>query len=178
MASLNGVHAAPAGIPLKKDGTPRGVRNRGIQKPGQHVQRTNLRALRTQAGLSAVNLAKLAGIPVYVVYQIENGHLNPDNHRRNLAKCARAMNVLPGAMYPQSVETMPKCPGKALLALPAPTEPPAVPLEHRTKPGQVQKIGVALTYDGQIIGGASLNLDLKALTPLLKRMLREALTDD
>jgi len=48
---------------------------------------------------------------------------------------------------------------------------------QRTGKGQVQKLGIALTYDGQIIGAASVNLDMKALSPLIKRMMREALED-
>jgi DNA-binding XRE family transcriptional regulator len=167
---------------------------RPILKPGAYVNQTSLREYRLKAGIGSKALADKADVPAFVVYQIETGHLNPRIHARNLAKLAKALDVpVRAVMAPcqltaeqmAELESVSKAPrvgkrqpkSKKLLALPAPV-PAAVPVEHRTGRGQVQKLGIALTYDGNIIGGASLNLDAKALTPLIKRLLRAALDDD
>lgn len=169
---------------------------RPILKPGPHFNRTSLREYRLKSDISSVALAKQADVPAFVVYQIENGHLNPRLHARSLAKLAKALDVpIKVVMAPcrltaeqmvelEAASKASRRPRKAMLALPAPPpapEPAADPVSlpvHRTAKGQVQKLGIALTYEGNIIGAASVSLDAKALAPLLKRLLRETLGDD
>lgn len=176
--------------------TASGILFRPITKPGPHLGACSLRELRLEAKRGSAELAKSCGVRPFVVYQLENGHLNPALYKADLKALAKALGVPFARLMARSfkneaeIAAMAKPtrkPKKALLALPAPAAPqeplPAAvpvpaPAEHRTGRHQVQKIGIALTYDGNIIGGAQLNLDAKALTPLLKRLLREALSDD
>lgn len=170
---VNGFDAAP-------------LRVHGIRKPGPHYGATSLRDLRIKAGMTGPELAEKAGVSKSTIYLTENGQANPDSHRRDYAKLAKALGASLEEFYKPSALPLapPKEPKAAKTNLPAVVEPPereAKPKPAkppRTSKDQVQRIGIALTYDGEIIGGASLALDTKAMKPLFKKLLKEWLFAD
>jgi hypothetical protein len=132
-------------------------------------------------------------VPAFIVYQIENGHLNPSSYTRQLVKLAKVLSIpfstlrAPCQLTAEQMAALeaaskaPRAHGHKRRSnpssSPAPEPQPQLPA-LRTAKHQVQKLGIALTYEGQIIGAAQLNLDTKALTPLIRRLLREALSDE
>ena len=126
-----------------------------------------LRELRIAADITGKALADKVGIPVWIIYQIENGSANPLLHKDAMKSVAKALGTTLAELLKPATAT-PTTPAEP--NLPAVVPKPRMPVKRGrppapSAPGEMVEISIAV--GGNLIGGIQTR-DTKAMRAVLR----------
>lgn len=121
-----------------------------------------LRELRIAADITGKALADKVGIPVWIIYQIENGSANPLLHKDAMKSVAKALGTtLAEVLRPATTTTTTNLPAVVPKAPAVKRGRPPAP----SAPGEMVEISIAV--GGNLIGGIQTR-DTKAMRAVLR----------